>query len=228
VRVVVLTGAGRAFCAGADIGALDRIGSDGGSYDRETAALPAYGEDVPSPLRHNHLAPLTVSTPVIAAINGACAGAGFVLATYADLRWAAEDARIATSFASLGLPAEYGIGWMLPRICGTARALELLYGPAPRSAASCADLGFIQRVLPASELVPGALGYARELARHSSGDSLRTMKRAVLLDAAGDIGSAYDRSVDDMNAALQGADFRTGVRAAKAKLRPDFLAQAAN
>ncbi len=226
VRVVVLTGAGNAFCAGADTGLLEEIDSAGGAYTKEKTELPPFPDDAPAPLRHNHTAPLAISTPVIAAINGACAGAGFVLATYADLRWAAESARFGTAFAALGLPAEYGIGWMLPRITGNANALDLLFDPAPRSAHEVERLGFVQRVVPDDALLADALAFAERLARHSSADSLRTMKRAVWVDAVGDLDEAYRRSVADMEAALTRADFRTGIAAAKSKTRPDFLSGA--
>ena len=224
VRVVVLTGAGPAFCAGADTGLLDAIGDASGSYTRERAELPPYPDGTPPQLRHNHTAPLAIGTPLIAAVNGACAGAGFVLATYCDLRWAAESAVFATAFAGLGLPAEYGIGWMLPRITGSANALDLLLDPARRSARRAEQLGFVQRVLPDDELLPEVLVFARHLARHASAESLRTIKRAVWVDAAGDLDEAYRRSVADMEAALTGPDFRTGVAATRAKARPDFLA----
>jgi enoyl-CoA hydratase/carnithine racemase len=223
VRVVVLTGAGDTFCAGADTSALDQIAQRDGTYQKQAAPLPPYPDGTPDGLRHNHTMALAISVPVVAAINGACAGAGFVLATYADVRWAREGAKIATSFASLGLPAEYGIGWMLPRITGTANALELLYDPRPRLAEEARRLGFVQRILPAESLLPAAVAFARQLARHSSPASLRTMKRAVLVDAAGDLDSAYQRSVTDMDEALRSPDFRCGVAAARAKAVPDFL-----
>ena len=225
-RVVVLTGAGDSFCAGADTRALASIGASGGSYTKERSPLPPYPPETPAALRHNHTAPLTISTPVIAAINGACAGAGFVLATYADFRWASEGAKIATSFASLGLPAEYGIGWMLPRITGSARALELLYDSGPRTAHEAARLGFVQEVLPPETLLPSVIDFARRLARHSSPSSLAMMKRAVLVDAVGDLDTAYRRSVEDMDAALASDDFRIGLAAARAKVSPDYLALA--
>lgn len=224
VRVVVLTGAGEAFCAGADTAALEAIGDGGGAYAKERAELPPYPDGTPPALRHNHLAPLAISVPVIAAINGACAGAGVVLATYADQRWAAAGAKIATSFAGLGLPAEYGIGWVLPRIVGTSRALELLYDPAPRPAEDAMRLGFVDRVLPPGDLLDAALAHARRLARHSAPESLASMKRAVLVDAWGDLESAYRRSVVEMDEALTGASFAAGVAAVRSRRRPDFLA----
>ena len=187
VRVVVLTGAGNAFCAGADTGLLEEIDSAGGAYTKEKTELPPFPDDAPAPLRHNHTAPLAISTPVIAAINGACAGAGFVLATYADLRWAAESARFGTAFAALGLPAEYGIGWMLPRITGNANALDLLFDPAPRSAHEVERLGFVQRVVPDDALLADALAFAgaprasqlgRFAAHHEAGSLGRRGRRS--------------------------------------------------
>ena len=224
VRVVVVTGAGDSFCVGADTGALVAIGAAGGGYAKEPTSLPPFPDGTPAALRHNHTAPLTISVPVLAAINGPCAGAGFVLATYADQRWAAAGTKIATSFAALGLPAEYGTGWMLPRIVGTSRALELLYDPSPRTAEDAQRLGFIDRILPTDALLPGVVDYARLLARHSAPESLASMKRAVLVDAVGDLDAAYRRSVVDMDDALRSASFATGVAAARSRARPDFLA----
>jgi enoyl-CoA hydratase/carnithine racemase len=224
VRVVVLTGAGASFCVGADRTDLQAIGAANGTYAKERAELPPYPEDSLAEFRHNQSAPLTISKPILAAINGACAGAGFVIATYADIRWIADQAKVSTSFAALGLPAEYGIGWMLSRLLGPARALELLYDPQPRSAEEMWQLGFAQRVVPVQDLLPEMLVYARKLARHSSGESLRMMKRAVLIDSLGDFETAYRASVSDMNTALAGSDFQLGMAASKAGKPPDYLA----
>ena len=222
-RVVVVSGAGDSFCVGADAAALGQIGRDGGSYTREAQPLPPYPDGTPPALRHNHTAPMAINAPVIAAINGACAGAGFVLATYADLRWASDTAVVASSFAGLALPAEYGIGWVLPRIVGTARALEMLYDPTPRTADDALRLGYVQRVVPHDRLLPEVIEYASRLARHSAPESLRMMKRAVLVDADGDLDAAYRTSVAEMDAALTGRHFRVGVRALRNRARPDFL-----
>jgi enoyl-CoA hydratase/carnithine racemase len=222
-RVIVLTGAGSQFCVGADTGDLAAIADAQGSYTPTKSDLPPFPDDTPAGLRHNHSAPLTIDVPVIAAINGGCAGAGFVLATYADLRWAAVSARVASSFAGLGLPAEYGIGWMLPRLVGTANAFQLLLDPSPRSAEAMAQLGFVQRVVADAELLPAVLDFAKTIARHSSAGSLRTIKRAIVNDSVGDFDTAYRRSVDDMNTALRHPDLQIGLQAARDKRRPDFL-----
>jgi enoyl-CoA hydratase/carnithine racemase len=221
VRVVVLTGAGRDFCAGAHAEALDRITGDGGSYSPEKLPLPAYPDAAPEGMRRNHLAPLLVSTPVVAALHGACAGAGFVLATYADFRFAAPDARITTAFARLGLPAEYGIGWLLPRQIGLANAAQLLYTAEVCDGERARQLGWVQQV--SDDVLATAHEFARNLARHSSGESLRTMKRQLMVDAWGSFDDAYTRSVDDMNAALRHPDMREGLAALREKRPPDFL-----
>jgi enoyl-CoA hydratase/carnithine racemase len=223
VRVVVLTGAGRDFCVGAHRGTLEDIDRRAGAYEREQIPLPPVPEGVPLGLRHNHTIPLALSVPLIAAINGACAGAGFVLATYADLRFGADTARIATSFARLGLPAEYGIGWVLPRLLGTAGAAQLLYSGDRVETAEALRLGWLQRVVLGADLLPETLAYARRLARNSSSESLRTMKRQIFVDAWGDLEDAYRRSVEDMNAAMSHPDFHRGVAALRERRAPDFL-----
>jgi enoyl-CoA hydratase/carnithine racemase len=223
VRVVILTGAGGDFCAGAHTRALDDIGAGGGAYAREVADLPPYLDGTPPGLRHNHCYPLTISTPVIAAIEGACAGAGFVLATYADLRWCATDAKITSAFARLGLPAEYGTAWLLTRQVGVPNAMQLLYSAEVIDGNEAGRLGWVQRTAAPGTVIDEALTFARRLARGSSALSLATMKRAVLVDAAGDLGTTYERSVADMEAALRHPDFRHGIAAQKAKQRPDFL-----
>jgi enoyl-CoA hydratase/carnithine racemase len=222
-RVVVLTGAGSTFCAGADVAELDAIGDGNGAYEKERATLPPHPVDAPPGLRHNHTAPLAIGAPIIAAIEGACAGAGFVLATYADLRSVSETAKITTAFARFGLPAEYGIGWLLPRMVGIPNALDLLYDTRPRTGAEVASLGWAQRVHPEGEVLDATLEFARRLAKESSGQSLRTMKRQVFADAAGDLDDAYRRSVDDMNTALAHPDLRVGIKAQRQRTAPDFL-----
>jgi len=227
VRVVVLTGAGGDFCVGADSRALDAISADRGRYAAEPLPLPPYPEGTPDELRHNHAYPLTIATPVIAALTGACAGAGFVLASYADLRFAAGDCRITTSFAKLGLPAEYGIGWLLPRMVGLPAALELLYTARVLDGAEAARLGWVQRCHEPGEVLARAVEFAADLARGSSAESLRVMKRQVFVDATLDFGTAYARSVADMNAALRHPDLREGLAALRERRPTDFLADSA-
>ncbi|HEY2831556.1 MAG TPA: enoyl-CoA hydratase-related protein [Sporichthyaceae bacterium] len=223
VRVVVLAGAGRDFCIGADSGALDAITSADGAYTPAKLPLPPYPDGAPNGMQRNHLMPLLISTPVIAVLHGACAGAGFVLATYADFRFAAKDAQITTSFAKLGLPAEYGIGWLLPRQIGLINAAQLLYTAEVCDGDRARELGWVQQVHDADAVLPAAQSFAHELARHSSGESLRMMKRQLMVDAWGSFDDAYTRSVEDMNAALKHPDMREGLAALTEKRPTDFL-----
>lgn len=222
VRAAVVCGEGD-FCVGADHRLLDDIGEGGGTYNVDRAPLPDYPEHTPAGMRRNHFYPLVVSVPIIAAISGGCAGAGFLIASYADIRFADDDAKIASSFAGLGLPAEYGLGWLLPRIAGSANAAQLLYSPAPITAERAAELGWVQRVCPAGTAATEAVAYARTLATGSSAESLRMMKRQIFLDSNLSFADAYSKSVDDMNRALNSADFKEGVRALRDKRKPDFF-----
>ena len=183
VRVIVVTGAGRGFCAGADMQQLQTLGQNG------AAAEPA-AED-----RQAQTFPLSVPKPIIAAINGACAGIGLVQALMCDLRFAAEEAKLTTAFARRGLVAEHGISWILPRLIGPARALDLLLSGRVVLGSEAAALGLVNRALPAETLLEQTLAYARELAVQCSPASMATMKRQVYAD--------LDRGVTD---ALAGAD----------------------
>jgi enoyl-CoA hydratase/carnithine racemase len=223
VRVVVVTGKGD-FCVGADSGALDDIGTNGGAYEVDRAELPDFPAGTPEGFRRNHFYPLTISVPVIAAVSGACAGAGFVVASYADIRFADNSAKIATAFAALGLPAEYGLGWLLPRMVGYANAAALLYSARPITASRAVALGWVQRESESGHAVNDAVAYARSLAHGSSAESLRMMKRQLFTESAFEFSDAYKASVQYMDSALGSEDFRTGVRALRGNRSPDFLA----
>jgi enoyl-CoA hydratase/carnithine racemase len=223
IRVVVVSGAGGDFCVGADSNLLSSIADGNGKYSPERLPLPPFPDGTPETLHHNHSYPLTISAPVIAAVSGGCAGVGFLVATYADLRIAARDARITTSFAKLGLPAEYGLGWLLPRTIGMSNAIDLLYSSRIIDGDEAVRLGWAQRSYAASELLDGALDLARSLARHSSAESLRMMKRQMFIDSTGSFGDAYIRSVNDMNEALGGPDFAEGLAALREGRPTDFL-----
>jgi enoyl-CoA hydratase/carnithine racemase len=223
VRVVILTGEGRDFCVGAERATLREIRFDGGTYTREAAPLPPYPEGTPEWLRHNHCAPLAIGVPVIAVITGACAGAGFVLATYADLRWVADDAKVTSAFARLGLPAEYGTAWLLARQVGLSNAMQLLYDSDAIDGPTALRLGWAQRTGAATEILDSAKAYARRLAQHSSSRSLQSMKRALIVDAAGSLGDAYKASVREMEESLRHPDFRRGLDAQAARVLPNFL-----
>ncbi|WP_410592355.1 enoyl-CoA hydratase-related protein [Amycolatopsis sp. lyj-23] len=163
VRAVVVTGAGRAFCPGADLGLLDTI-----------ATRPPVEDGF-----RDVLAAASASVPVVAAINGGCAGLGFVIACSADVRFAAAGAKFTTAFARRGLIAEYGIAKLLPELVGHGRARDLLLSGRTFTAAEALEYGLVQEVVPAGSLAERAHAYATELATHSAPRSMAVMKEQL-------------------------------------------------
>ena len=210
VRVIVVTGAGRGFCAGADMQELRAIG-DG--------ELSASGE---AHDRREQTFPLTVPKPIIAAINGACAGIGLVQALMCDLRFAAEGAKLTTSFARRGLVAEHGISWMLPRLVGPARALDLLLSGRVVFAEEALELGLVNRVLAPDRLLEATLDYARELVINCSPKSMATMKRQVYADLQRELPDALADADQLMLESFTAPDFSEGVTSFIERRDPRF------
>lgn len=222
VRVVVVTGAGRGFCAGADSAALEGHIEKGG-YDsgiREALANPGYG--VRPEFDQNFAFHFGMTKPVIAAINGPAAGVGLVLACYADLRFAAAGAKLTTAHGKIGLPAEYGLSWLLPRIIGLTHANDMLLSSRVVLAEEAAAMGLVNAVLPAEELLPHTYAYARNLASAVSPSSMRETKRQIYTDLHRDVGGAVVESEALLNRMTTEPDYREGVRALVEKRPPAF------
>jgi enoyl-CoA hydratase/carnithine racemase len=210
VRVIVVTGAGRGFCAGADMQELQELSDGGVSEERATAE------------RRPQTFPLAIPKPIIAAINGPCAGIGLVQALMCDLRFAAEDAKLTTAFARRGLVAEHGISWILPRLVGPARALDLLLSARVVLGAEAAELGLVNRALPSAQLLDGALTYARELAANCSPASMATIKRQVYGDLERGLEEAVAGADRLMLASFTAPDFAEGVASFIERREPAF------
>jgi enoyl-CoA hydratase/carnithine racemase len=177
VRAIVVTGAGRAFCAGADMQDLQALGN-GNAHDNEHG----HGHTHVDSERRAQTFPLSIPKPIIAAVNGPCAGIGLVQALMCDLRFAADDAKLTTAFARRGLVAEHGISWILPRLVGPAHALDLLLSARVVLGREAAAMGLVNRSLPRERVLDEALAYARDLAVNCSPASLSTIKRQVHSD----------------------------------------------
>ena len=222
VRAIVVTGAGRGFCAGADARALEQH-ADRGGYDdgaREPLAEPGYG--VRPEFDHDFAFHFGLAKPVIAAINGPAAGVGLVLACYCDLRFAAAGAKLTTSAPRLGLPAEYGLSWLLPRLVGVGHATDLLLSSRVVLAEEAATMGLVNKVLPSDELLPHTYDYARALATEVSPAAVREAKRQLYSDLHGDVGTAVERSVELLDRMMGEPDYAEGVRAFVEKRPPHF------
>lgn len=229
VKVIVLTGAGRGFCAGADMKLLQSI-QPGGSATANLGdddpfplgALGGFGPDVTPhyPGRFGYF--LRAPKPIIAAINGPAAGLGFVVALYADVRFAASEAKFTTSFVQRGLIAEHGVSWLLPRLVGPANAMDLLLSARKFDAEEAARLGFVNRVFPQATFLEDAMAYARMLAQTVSPRSMAVIKAQLWKAPFQAFGEALATANEEMQKSFASADFREGVAHYVEKRAPKF------
>ena len=215
VRVVVVTGdpAGGAFCAGADTVAVTGH-AEKGHYDGGTTgdiARPGYGTRPEFDAAFAYHFGLT--KPVIAAINGACAGAGLVLACFADLRFAQAGSKFTAAHGKLNFPAEFGISWMLPRIVGLTHANDILLSSRVFLAEEAYAMGFLNKVLPADQLMGHVREYAAMLAEKSSPGSLRMTKNQIYADLHRPLNEAVEESERLLNEAIAHPDAGEGIKA---------------
>src|SRR5580765_2839721 len=218
VRVIVLTGAGRAFCAGADMEGLKAI--DPSEIRR--------GENTPFDINrrsdwHARYAYYpSIPKPVIGMLNGATAGIGLVHALYCDLRFAADNTVFTTAFARRGLIAEHGISWMLPRLVGHANALDLLMSARRVSSAEALRIGLVNRICPPEKLREETYAYARDLADFVSPSAIAVIKRQLYDVPFQTLAEATIDANREMAVALRGSDFREGVASFMEKRPPRF------
>jgi enoyl-CoA hydratase/carnithine racemase len=225
VRVIVLTGAGRGFCAGADMSLLSGVAERGVSdQDRERVWRndPKAREGARPDFQKRYSYFPTIGKPVIAAINGPVVGLGLVIILYCDLRLASDAARFSTTFARRGLVAEYGMAWMLPRIVGLPNAFDLLFSARTIDAAEALRVGLVNQVFPQTTFPEKVQEYAKELASSVSPRSLRVIKRQVYEAMFQPLSEAFDVAVHEMLASFQTEDFKEGVAHFVEKRAPAF------
>jgi enoyl-CoA hydratase/carnithine racemase len=214
IRVIVLTGRGRAFCAGAHLGSTATVGKQLENADqRDLSEL--VGERQPRFLT-------TLRKPVIAAINGSCVGIGLTLALMCDVRFAATGAKFAASFARRGLIAEYGVSWILPRLAGWGVALDLLLSGRTFLAEEAAELGLVKEVVAPARLMTRAMEYAEDIARHCSPASMAVIKRQAYDDASRDVVEASARAETLLKESLLRPDLVEGIMSFLEKRVPHF------
>lgn len=215
VRVIIVTGdpEGEAFCAGADLNALEGH-SERGKYDAgisEDIARPGYG--VAPEFDATFAYHFGLTKPVIAAINGPAAGVGLVLAAYADLRFAIPGAKFTAAHGRFNFPAEYGLSWLLPRIIGVTFANDILLSSRIFTSDEAMEMGFLNKLLPADELMPHVTAYARTMADGVSPGSLRETKRQIYKDLHSDAASAVNHSEAMLVEMSMHPDYKEGVKA---------------
>lgn len=207
VRAVVVTGSGRAFCAGADMDVLDTLSRDESGYRA---------------LKRPKTFPLTFRKPLIAAINGPCAGIGLVQALYCDIRVVSTEAKITTAFARRGLIAEHGISWALPRLVGLERALDLLISARTILGTEAVSIGLAAKAVGADDVLEEAQRYARYVATHCSPRSVATIKRQLHAHQSVDLATALEESDQDLAASLTWPDLAEGVASFTEHREPKF------
>src|SRR5262245_38350746 len=211
VRAIILTGAGRGFCAGADMGSLQAIGA-GGRADRPSRLTPTLpGGSTLADFRMGYSYFPSIPKFIIAAINGPAAGLGFVIPLYADLRFAAESAVFTTAFAQRGLIAEHGVSWLLPRLVGIPAALDLLCSARKFRAPEALQLGLVSRVIPDDKLLGETRAHARLMADTVSPRSVAVMKRQIWEAEFQTLAEATTQANYEMELSFQTADFKEGV-----------------
>ncbi|CAJ63354.1 MULTISPECIES: enoyl-CoA hydratase-related protein [Frankia] len=206
IRVLIVTGAGTTFCPGVDTGRLGQIA----------------GKPMDTTGRRSPVRAWSVRKPMIAAVNGACAGMGLVQALLCDVRFAARGARFTTAFARRGLAGEFGITWLLPRLIGQERAADLLLSSRVFDADEARELGVVSRVVDPAELLPAARAYAADIAANCSPVSLALIRHQLRTDSTGELDASLGRTYRAMAAAAVGPDFREGIDSFLAKRPASF------
>ena len=220
----VLTGAGRGFCAGMDMNALNTLSSGDGDGAEDFSHLdanpgnPDMGPDF-API-YNHL--LGLRKPLIAAVNGAAAGMGMSYALLSDMRFVERTAKFTTSFSQRGLVAEHGMSWILPRLLGPAKALDVLWTARRIGGEEAVAMGLGDRLCETGEALSDAKGYIAQLAQTASPTSLMVMKQQVYKHVDMPIGPAMKETERLMDESLTRPDFREGVRSFIEKRPPSF------
>ena len=221
VRAIVVTGAGRGFCAGADMDILEA----GAAGTVDTTILPpaasssATGIEANYAWRFSYL--LRVRKPIFAAINGPIAGIGLCMAVFCDFRYMAEGQKLTTAFAKRGLIAEHGISWMLPRLVGPTHALDLLLSARTLATAEAASLGLV-KALPAEGFLAAVHAVARDMTDNASPRSIGVIKLQVYDSLFQDLDTAWRRADEEMQASFASEDFREGVAHFLEKRAPAF------
>jgi enoyl-CoA hydratase/carnithine racemase len=223
VKVIIVTGAGRGFCAGADMATLSNLssGKRTGGATTEPEASPGKNNPREDFSKRYSFVP-AIGKPIIGAINGAAVGLGLIQTLYYDLRFASENAKIGTIFAQKGLVAEHGVSWLLPRIVGMGHAMDLILSGRIILAREAESMGLVNKVYPADELMDRVREYAKMLIATSSPRSHREMKREVWNAQFQDLGSSIEEANKDMVESFTCADFKEGVQSYLEKRPPQF------
>jgi enoyl-CoA hydratase/carnithine racemase len=240
-RVIVLTGAGRGFCAGADMAELEGAADEAFAALKSGAAMsaerrvsilmdqiteeeynPENKDRIRNDFRKRYSYLLGIKKPVLAAVNGPAAGLGLIIALYCDIRFASEKAKFSTAFSKRGLIAEHGISWILPRMVGISNALDMLYSSRIISSQDALSMGLVNRVFPQESFMDDVMSYAKDLANSVSPRSMCIMKRQVVNALFETLAEASETADEELLQSLASDDFKEGVAHFLEKRPPRF------
>lgn len=224
IRAVVVTGRGRTFCVGGDSDALAGHAERGGYDPGVSVSVANPGDSTRDEFDHDLVWHFRLRVPVVAAVNGACAGIGLALALFCDVRFVAADARLTTAAPKIGLPAEYGMSWTLPRIVGVTRAADLLLSGRVFTGRESAEWGLWNGVGADGEsTLRLAHEWATMLATTTGPGAVAITKSQIYTDLIShEVGASVDRSIELINDATKTAEYREGVAALREKRPPNF------
>ena len=228
VGVIILTGAGRGFCSGADMNNLNTLQQGASSGGRTSDSVRSVNNAVPGglslsndySLRYTYFP--TVPKPIIAAINGPAAGLGMIMSLYCDVRFASDAAVFSTAFARRGLIAEHGISWMLPKLIGLQNALDLTLTARKFTAAEAKDMGLVSKVFPMESFMDDVHAYAMEMVNMVSPRSVRVMKRQIYQAMLNSLEHSVLLANSEMPASFESEDFKEGVAHFVERRSPKF------
>lgn len=218
----VITGAGRGFCSGVDMKSLGKISDDGKRTQDAFKHLEVSFENENKNFLGSPAYFLALKKPVIAAINGACAGLGFSYATFCDMRFMNRTAKLVTSFSPRGLIAEHGTSWILPKIIGPSHALDLMWTSRRVDAEEAYRIGYANRLSENAEALKEAQDFIFNLAKTSAPYSLMMMKKQIYQHLNQDLGLSNTESTKWMDESLERDDFKEGIKSFLEKRSPNF------
>jgi enoyl-CoA hydratase/carnithine racemase len=241
VHVIVLTGAGRGFCAGADMAELEGASDEAVASLKSGAAMsaerrvsllmeqiteaeynPENKDRIRDDFRKRYSYLMGIKKPVIAAVNGPTAGLGLIIALYCDIRFASDKARFSTAFSKRGLIAEHGISWILPRIVGLPNALDMLYSSRIVDSKEALRIGLVNHVFSQESFMDSVMAYAKDLATSVSPRSMRIIKKQVFNAMFQSLSEASETADEELLQSLTSEDFKEGVAHFLEKRAPNF------
>lgn len=228
---IIITGAGRAFCSGADISSIQTLttGKSTSDISEETPQKVSLqlsekpGDPLfPEGFREGLASMTSIRKPIIAAINGPCVGMAMSISLFCDFRFLSEDGYIKSAFSERGLVAEVSASWMLTRLVGLDRCLDILYASNKISAPEALEMGLVTKVFPADTLITESENYIKSLAQRCAPKSIALMKRQVFADLHRSMAEGNKETNELMATSHTSADLKEGMKAFMKKRPPNF------